>query len=86
VPCPVIGSPRARLGNAIQVNYANTSDEAVGDFGNVVLTEDDRHYQHSNTSVRQSLVIDIGATTEPRSLSKLRGPPQWSDSRIASGA
>ena len=67
--------PRARLGNAIQVNYANTSDEAVGGLVDVVLTEDDRHYQHSNTSVRQSLVIDIDVTTEPRSLSKLYRPP-----------
>jgi hypothetical protein len=46
-----------------KVHYANTFDEPVGGLMNVLLTEDDQHYQYPQIGNGRSLVIDIGGFT-----------------------
>jgi hypothetical protein len=46
-----------------RVSYANTFNEPVGGLMNVILTEDEQHYQHKDINDGRALAIDIGGFT-----------------------
>jgi hypothetical protein len=63
---PVIGDWGIEMRDSkahFKVIYANTFDEPVGGFMNILLTEDGQHYQYAHVGDGKSLVIDVGGGT-----------------------